>query len=202
MTTTNVDYSSMDQKYLSGLLMSKYGFRADENIPKQTLIDQLNKLDTENEKSAEETNRKALTVYNAIFDANKIDKETLVHIRFKHHDGDTEVKFRYFAQDRYVDDKGITKMIMPTYGKGDSRQWKFSPPQWHFISGHSYKVPFSVYEHLNSRIVPDAVIEIDPTTGQERSRPVLRSRMSAELHMTREQVERANKTGPALKQGA
>ena len=173
MTNDELMKRSVDS--LVALLKGSYGYEADPAIPKQVLVDQILKLEDAKIITAGKTTDKACQDYLQICIANGEKPDAMVKCRFTDHDGDVERKFRY---------AGGMRMPVKKSGKG----WAMKPPLWHLISGHTYTLPFKVYEHINSRLVSDAKLVIGPD-GEERSQSYMRRRMSAEAIITQEQAE-------------
>ena len=198
---TNEELTNFTEEDLVGILSSRYGFEADAKIPKQMLIDKILKCQADNILSAAETTKIAckewniLLAYEQHYDKLKNKKvtrsmlrelpllapEPMMQVKFDHKDGDHELKFRF---------KG--NMKIPLKGKGTRRRWAWMPPLWHLISGLTYVIPFTVYQHLNSRIVTDAKLVTDEK-GNQRSQPYMRQRMNASIIMTREDAEKLTK---------
>jgi len=198
---TNEELQKLTETELIGILSSRYGFEADAEIPKQMLIDHLLKCQADNKQSASETTKLAckdwdlLLRYNQNYDKLKgkkvtrltlkevpiLEPEPMVQVKFDHKDGDHELKFRF---------KGDLKI--PLKGKGNKKRWAWLPPLWHLISGLTYVVPFTVYQHLNSRIVTDAKLVTD-AQGNQKSQPYMRQRMSASIIISREEAHKLTK---------
>lgn len=67
-------------------------------------------------------------------------------------------------------------------------------PYYHFFHGKEYEVPYSIYTHLNSLVIPDNRVDIDEETGQVRGRiSGTKNLYSCQLILTPEQVQNLTK---------
>lgn len=155
--------------------LGNFGYEVKEDVGKQKLIESIAKLHKEMIKKSEETVAEAVN-------ASDTTDDPVVDIIFENIESPgTSIEFCY----------------QPPNGTFRVENGKVRPaPKWSFYPGRKYKVPYSIYKHLNSLKVPaDKVVNADDRgfiqnlySGAEKQ-----NRFSCRLELTDDDVKRLNK---------
>lgn len=159
--------------------LSDMGFGVSGNISPEGMIDQLMRIEEDNAKDSESINKKALATYKRIWTWNKkknkaLPEDPMIQITFRHDDGDKELEFNFAGPLGKTFNGEVYEM--PTR----NGRWVEPNPRWKFIHGKSYKIPFSLYNHLNSLVVKDQETIGETDGGTPVTREILRKRVGAE----------------------
>lgn len=156
--------------------LSRFNYRVAEDVSKEELINAIVTLHKQQLQEAKETTQKAV-------EQSQDPDDPLVDMVFENVEcPGAKIEFCY----------------QPPDGTFRTENGKVRPaPKWEFYPGQMYRVPLSVYKHINSLKVPkDRVVNTDESgfiqslyTGEEKQ-----NRFSARVEFTAEQIKRLQET--------